>query len=128
MPTNTKPMTKLEQFVSCFDFPSCTRTEVFFAGSSLSSQSLSPAPTLRIKERLLANTDSANPIPLSLTLNIMRRSMERRPIIPNRNIIRALPLKPDLQIMIINQQPAKPLQQRLALQLRDIIDMADMSS
>jgi hypothetical protein len=52
---------------------------------------------------------------LSPCPSIIRRRMERRPIIPNRNIIHILPLEPNLQTMVINQQSPKPLQQRLAL-------------
>ncbi len=77
---------------------------------SLRSQSLSPTLALRIKEWFLTNADSPHPIPLTLSLNIIGCRMERRPIIPNSNIIWILPLEPNLQIVIINQQPTKPLQ------------------
>jgi hypothetical protein len=95
---------------------------------SFASQSLTPTLALRIIERLLANAHSTDPISLPLTLNIIRSSMERAAIIPDGNIIGRLPLEPHLQVMVIDQQPAKPLQQRLALQLRDPIDMTNVSA
>lgn len=48
--------------------------------------------------------------------------MVHAPIIPNRHIIHPLPLEPDLQVMILHNQLAKPPQEMLALVLGQPVD------
>lgn len=45
------------------------------------------------------------------------------PVIPDGEIIRVLPPVADLEIMVINQQPHEPREQRLALKLGDIVHL-----
>ena len=48
------------------------------------------------------------------------------PIIPNRHIIHRLPLQPNLQIMVLHNQLHKPLQEMLALLIRQAMNPLHM--
>lgn len=61
-----------------------------------SSQNLTPALALRIKERLFSDADGTNPVSFPLPRDILGISVERRAIIPDRDIIHVLPLEAHL--------------------------------
>ena len=52
--------------------------------------------------------------------------MERRPIIPDGDIVGVLPPVADLQVVVFHQQVDEPIQQFLALVLREPVDVPNV--
>ena len=91
-----------------------------------SFQVLSPRFTVGIQIRLLPQTHSPMPEPFAQSFIVGRGSMIHTSVVPYCYIIGILPAMPDLQIVVLNNQPHKPFKQRLGLQRSKVINLLHM--
>ena len=95
---------------------------------TLQSQRFSASRASRIKVRLLAQRNSPLTRTLSISWQIVSRRMVYAPVVPDRQVIRIIPSKPDLQIMVFHNQLDEPIQQVVALCFRHFINTLSMMS
>lgn len=88
------------------------------------SKILAPRGAIGVKVWLLTNPHSPVAVPISQSLEVQSHSVVHTPIIPDGNVIGALPLEPDLQVMVLVQQIQEPLQQMVTLRRCQPVDVS----
>lgn len=102
--------------LSCFNLKHLLESQNTYESSGIDGFAFAFA--LRVEVRLLSQADSPRPLPLPqicLTDIIWRRRVVNTAIIPDGKIIDVGPSVADLQVMILDDQADKPVQEVLGL-------------